>query len=780
MDCQSIQDCISELDAYCNAAPSGKALLVNTENYDVFQTVLAHLETDSKKKCIYVSDTCKQDGLPPLDEIPQRIQGSGCHVLVGYSQAAMLMGEKVVENGISRFIELPVRGHSIVLLDHCEWYLRKRFSYHPDMEKRILLLSGIPSPLPRIRIAKSEDACISDKPLKTLKDLFRTLEHLKDKEAQREISVLSSRSPGIFQDALYSVSACDTIYESLRKRHPEIASGTTEECGTDAQWRYLAEQIKRHPSLSALVQEQFGSADYLSSMLKTVVAEKNKNKFWLLWLSMKVMGVKGNEYLSRVLAHSKKSDDLEYHIWMDILRIRWDDPLFRQCSIERRCLLDDYPENLPMLDQFCSKVGIHEKNALWYLSDSSEKEKLEFINCLSMYEYTEGEIIAAAEFCMPELYHYLQTFTFNNTNTPVPNSETSLWNALTDYFHDYKLQKVTNHIWPNHMERVQEYASKRPYNMLQPRASIVKKMDKTGAQLYFFDALGAEYLAYILSLCQKYDLIPEVSVAHCELPSITTKNKDFFQFFPDGGITIGELDELKHHCKTIDYQKCKVPVHIFDELSIIDGAIRNIQSALKQNQCQQAIVVSDHGSSRLAVIYEQENPKLELEQKGQHSGRCCPAAEDPHIPYASYWDGYSILANYDRFRGGRKANLEVHGGASLEEMVVPVLVLTLRPEMVEIQFTNHGMIKLKGREPASIVVFSNIPLREPKLMVNGKLYQGQLEGDNRHARFIMPEFKRTKDYTADFYDGEKKLAEGMVFHVRKGTQEQEMFRKKPF
>ena len=49
--------------------------------------------------------------------------------------------------------------------------------------------------------------------------------------------------------------------------------------------------------------------------------------------------------------------------------------------------------------------------------------------------------------------------------------------------------------------------------------------------------------------------------------------------------------------------------------------------------------------------------------------------EDPHLTQASYEDGYAVLANYERFKGSRAANLEVHGGATLEEVLVPVITL---------------------------------------------------------------------------------------------------------
>ena len=110
--------------------------------------------------------------------------------------------------------------------------------------------------------------------------------------------------------------------------------------------------------------------------------------------------------------------------------------------------------------------------------------------------------------------------------------------------------------------QVQKYALDRPYNKLQSRSSIISHMDRKGAQVFFFDALGVEYLSFILAKCKEYDLVYELSIGRCELPSITTKNKEFLQYFAENACNkIDGLDELKHHSEVFDYEKCKLPLH---------------------------------------------------------------------------------------------------------------------------------------------------------------------------------------------------------------------------
>lgn len=295
-------------------------------------------------------------------------------------------------------------------------------------------------------------------------------------------------------------------------------------------------------------------------------------------------------------------------------------------------------------------------------------------------------------------------------------------------------------------------------------------------QLFFFDALGVEYLAFILAKSEEYGLAAEVSVGHCELPSVTSNNKEFFQYFTDDNrYKIDDLDEIKHHSKIYNYQKCKYPLYLFEELDVIDEELRKIQSMLVQGAFEKALLVSDHGASRLAVIYGHEAvTKIELDESGEHSGRCCLAEEDPQLPFAAYEDGCSVLANYDRFKGGRKANVEVHGGASLEEVLVPVIVLTKKPDNIEICFVNPT-VTLTPHITPELTLYSNIALQKPRLYIGGEFYDGEFVADNKHAVFSLPNIKRKGSYRADVYDGEKNMSVTLEFKAQKQTREVDLF-----
>ena len=108
---------------------------------------------------------------------------------------------------------------------------------------------------------------------------------------------------------------------------------------------------------------------------------------------------------------------------------------------------------------------------------------------------------------------------------------------------------------------------------------------------------------------------------------------------------------------------------------------------MANHHAEKIILTSDHGASRLAVMFGREN-KFKMNSNGEHSGRCCPINElDEKPTCATEENGYWVLANYDKFAGGRLSSVEVHGGATLEEILVPVIEFTLQGANVEVKIS---------------------------------------------------------------------------------------------
>ena len=118
MNCSNTIECFEQISAYFNGDKTGSYLLINTENYDVYQEILQRLQADATKSCVYISDNCFPNGLPDVDAAIAKTISRGEYALVGLSQALMIQGDSALEAKIDEILGKPISGYCVVLLDH--------------------------------------------------------------------------------------------------------------------------------------------------------------------------------------------------------------------------------------------------------------------------------------------------------------------------------------------------------------------------------------------------------------------------------------------------------------------------------------------------------------------------------------------------------------------------------------------------------------------------------------------------------------------------------------
>ena len=780
------QNCFNEITAYFNSEVSGYPFIANIDDRAVLQSLISKMQADSSKKIIRLSDYCNGDNLPNPYKFKSDVKSLQNGVVLGFLVNDMFLGEQRLKQAVSELLQLPVKGHVVIFVYGCSGLLRNAiYADGNRADHRTMILETKAFSLPTVTMTASDEIKQSNM-IKDFCTLLSVLESLSYDE--ENLLVHTKISPNIYRQSMIHIESVNGIYDVICKKYPEIQSGTEQEWASEEQWKNLYHKLNKSGSLANIINKEFGSTTNLSMMMKTAFKDTDSEKAWLLWIAMKIFGTKENAYLFLAVKKSISVKNLIELIYMELLCYPHDDVNFLQFYQERKQLIEILPENLALIQKYCDNVGQYDKNAVYYLTNLSDKEKCKFLYYLGKEEYsfTEAEILDIVKYAFPELYEYLGSFEFNQRNTKNPTNDPDLLSMLTKYFHDYKLQKVTNRILPEFMNTVNENAVSRPFTKLLPRISIVKEIDKTNAQIHFFDALGVEYLAYILRKCELLDLQTVVHIAHCELPSITSINKDFTKFFKidkdeEGNEIIPgtkELDELKHHSKEIDYRKVKEPIHLFKELEIIEKELKQIQEMLTDpHGFDKIIIISDHGASRLSVIHQSICQMHTLENHGKHSGRCCPVDKAPDLPEVTYENGYAVLANYDRFKGGRPANVEVHGGATLEETVIPIIEITLKPEELDIHIVGADKpIEFHNKEVVSLIVSSNMIIHSPKLVVRGiskNSFFCECDCSNvideMHYKFEIPEIKRSGKFTADLYDGDKPVQKNMTFETKKAV-----------
>lgn len=763
MECNTMDQCFDRIEAYCQKEITGHPLLVNTENAHDFQCLVKRMQLDGNKTCVFVHDYCGKS-LPQIDALFRDVKKKGCFVVIGLSSYVMLLGKKRAEELMARLQELSVAGHVIVLLSHMKEIRLSRMQQDQHLSYRVLLLEGDPTPLPSIYLASPEENSFGQLVLPNIQALLEKLEQYDPVGGETSFAVRTSLHKEVFSESMYSIRSSKGIYKELLRAFPVLKGDLEESWGTKEDWERFAQEWKECLSWGALAEKHFGIDAHFSAILEREYEQADAYETWLYWLLLKVQGASEDAYLSYALGKSRHWQDLWEHIFLSLSSLSFQMREFEKyCEGRKRLLRLLEGQTIPAtwVSEYQDAIAQKGRDAIWYLFAGTAWEEKMLFQCLADYDYTKEEVMGVLKTHFPDLFAYMKSFTFT-MHQKVPEHLVPL---LTKYFDDYKWQKLMNHLTPDFKAQVNTLAEHRVYNQFPIRSLALSQMKKENTMMYFVDALGVEYLSYISEKCKTYGLLLSIQVVHGELPSITSQNTEFMN---PGVINIKDLDEKKHESQTYNYEKQKIPLHLVAELKAIDGVLQTIRDGLLTKEMKSAIIISDHGATRLAVLNDEEYGAEFIvgESKGQHSGRCCQVEEDPGIPFAAYENGYAVLANYMRFKGSRKADVEVHGGATLEETLVPLLQISLKPKdpMVEFQ---PALVQLRKKEVGELLLVTNFDMADPYIIVNGKIYRGKLDTHRRRAIIPLPDMKRTHDYMADIYDGDTLLKEQVAFHVKK-------------
>ena len=468
-------------------------------------------------------------------------------------------------------------------------------------------------------------------------------------------------------------------------------------------------------------------------------------------LKLKMDHSKLNEYMEHVLGKTEFYADFKNNILLSILDFRKSDKHFHIIYGQWKMLMGKFgtPEIRHYILESRRMDGLEQLN---YLTGNTLDEKLEIIHVISKSKSKPSDI----SFVYPQLNNYLSDFRFH-----IPENKI-LADLLTEYFSCYKQEKLFNQVSPSFREKVENIAEERPYYSLPTRGSVLEKLKSPQTHLFWLDAMGCEYLGFIQKKAEELDLKLKVHATRALLPTLTSINKDFYDEWNIGTKEQSKkLDETKHgNFEDCGYNRSEQPLELAFELEVMENVLSSIASRLKEGKSKKVVLTSDHGATRLAVISGNET-LWEMPEKGKHGGRCCKTNEfDGDIPACVTHDDnneWNVLANYNRFRGGRQADVEVHGGATLEEIVVPVIEFELAEQSIHVEVMTKEIKTSFKDETIKLVLFCIQPLSDVSVEFEGQRYPGKrlLENDQKYE-FILPRLK-AGDYSVVVYDGDSSI-----------------------
>lgn len=463
-----------------------------------------------------------------------------------------------------------------------------------------------------------------------------------------------------FDDVRVIVTPFDLI-----KYQYGIPHGIVEELGTNEQWGLLLESISREGSFEAAFCATMSINKYALSLFLRWNSYTDFQR-WLLWMWTRLQS--DESYAAACAKACTTMSDFVDELYCRIISCR-QDRNFGQLYDERKRLLS-MMETVPT-DRFWSEVSeLQSIDALSCLTSLTDIERKTIFDIVSGFAFKDrGLVLPTLKRAYPQLYYYLQ-------NDQLPNSA-GLSPEHEKYFSEYKWLKATDTITGDFISKVKRIALEKGASVFQmkPRNHYVSKHYDDHSIILFVDGMGIEYADYLANLFSDLDehqYSVTVEAGFCVLPSVTGINKDFLDGRKTAEPPVRELDEMKH--------SNNVPSEsLIKQFRILDG-LKDRALGLLVGDTRRVIITSDHGTSRLAVKVrntEFDNPYPKPENIEVYKyGRFCEGTKDePDYPTAINYNDHLIFADYSRFIQNGAPIDEIHGGASLEEWIVPIITI---------------------------------------------------------------------------------------------------------
>lgn len=687
--------------------------------------------------------------IPQLSDIYEYMGGcdDGIIILTGMGTYLKLMGVNNLNQIIHSVITTTYNSKFIIVTYQCSKFFNEK---DPRLKDKIISTeenSSAPSSLVFVSSNYKNVVKVENGLMNALKALERT--------SSEVIYVTTMHSASDFKDSLIRVEEYNSAYYLICVKDLSLKR-IPKDYGTDEQWAKLLNKLKNN-SVENTIQEYIN----YKNILDCVKEWNSLSKFeqWLLFLYLKLNHPKTSNWaVDYAIGISKKSDEFIKDIFYSLINVDYKEIGFWDKYNDRKKILKAINED-SIIYSYCNYIQYKNESTLYYLTDNTDIEKKLIIQIIDRYNniFTKKKLMDVLIKIYPEMYWYLYDYNYGST-------------FLSEYFNEYKYLKVINKLIPSFKEKVDQESLKRSYNQyLMYRSEVINDLDYTDSIVYFIDALGVEFLSYIEKRCQEKGLVCKASICKCNLPSITERNTEFREFFRTRNIDVLDekgLDIVKHSGKDdYDFDKTKLPIHIIEEFNVINKCLDNIRQKIKSQSIKKAVIVSDHGATRLAILNE-DLVRENVESIGEHGGRVCKVVPDMKlIPNAIMANDCYVLADYNAFKGGRVGKVEMHGGATLEEVVVPIIEIYEKDIVVDIKVITE-IIKVSYRTNAILRFFSSSKLTNVAIRINGNEYKA-ISSDGINFSVELEDVKKSGDYQFEVWAENGLVSSGNIFKIEK-------------
>jgi len=302
-----------------------------------------------------------------------------------------------------------------------------------------------------------------------------------------------------------------------------------------------------------------------------------------------------------------------------------------------------------------------------WLNCGTDAERAELLRRCAM----DGVVSSAIKDKYPEAAAYLNTdIVFGD----VVNEE---------YFKEYRELKMTGCV-------TQEFYAKAERMVLpssvQSRDALVQRYaSDTNCALLVVDAMGAEWLPMLVTLARERNLgVDSMTVGEAHLPTTTKFNTIYW---PDAARQLPDIKRFDNiaHSGAEKHETRRAEENLAAALDVIGSdVLPRVADGLVR--FERVLVTADHGSSRLAALAWLSEPRIartlacveegaevaDWRYRERPTQGGCPAELEETLE-GNHW----VVRGYDRLpKKGGGQGFELHGGATLEERLVPLVIFS--------------------------------------------------------------------------------------------------------
>ena len=425
----------------------------------------------------------------------------------------------------------------------------------------------------------------------------------------------------------------------------------------DSLWMILLENIKGVNSFEELVKRHL-NVIYLDDWAKVnpLSLWLGTNESFTRWIIKAYYSTFNKDCYTKTVFNSLSNLNTEEAIRVYYLKI-FDEKFNKNFLEERRTILQnalkDRDSDLKFieneLEEKISSIPLEE--AVNYITNITFFEKKWIIENIEHIDKQNLETM------YPELYFYWEDVACKDL------SPENAW--INEYFKEYRISRIKNSISPRLVEILEEKNANeesffRWYYSFKPVINYIEDNEYTKI---WIDALGVEFLPLLISLLSQEGFKVDFNIGRANLPSTTG-----FNTF-EGIERISDLDDFIHNQYSYSY-----PDNLIREIDIIKSIVEKIAKTKES-----ILIFSDHGFTAFANTKFNGKKILGLkfaEREGRYAeitDKKNMLVEDEDFFVYSSEEGKEYLIPTKHKFFSETSCRETHGGATPEEVLVPVI-----------------------------------------------------------------------------------------------------------